>query len=75
MVLGVSRQFRTRKSQGGSTRFHPLEDVVLELVLVRFLVDHPHLVLDTEARFHVVDFHRDVGADLTLHHKARVIMQ
>ena len=46
-----------------------------KLVLVRFLVDHPHLVLDTEARLHVVDFHSDVGTDLTLHHKARVIMQ
>ena len=41
--------------------------------MVPFLVHHAHLVLHAETAFHVVDFDRDVGADLSLHHEARVI--
>ena len=75
MVFRITRQFRARKGKGGSTGLHPLEDVVLELILVGFLINHPHLVLDTESGLYIVDFHGDVWPNLSLDHKARVVVQ
>ena len=75
VVLGITREFRTRQSEVCGTRFHTLQDVVLEFALVRFLVDHAHLVTGAEAFFHIVDFDRDVRAYLALHHEVRRIVQ
>ena len=75
MVLGITRKFRAGQRKRCRTGFYALQDVIFKFVLVRFLVHHAHLVLHTEAAFHVVDLDRDVRANLTLHHKTRVVSQ
>ena len=75
VVLGVTREFRTRKSKVRGTGFYALQNVVFKFVLVRFFVNHTHLVTCTQAFFHVVDFDRDVRADFALHHEVRRVVQ
>ncbi len=75
VVLGITREFRTRQGEVRGTGFYTLQNVVLEFVLVRFFVNNTHLVAGAQPFFHVVDFNRDVRADLALHHEVRRIVQ
>ncbi len=75
VVFRITRQFRTRQGKIGSTRFHTLKDVVFKFILIGFLIHHANLVLGTKALFHVIDFHGNVRANLTLHHEVGCIIQ
>ena len=75
VIFGITRKFGTGKRERRGTRFHTLQYVVLKFTLERFLVHDAHLVLHAESAFHVVDFDRNVGANLSLHHEARLVFQ
>ena len=52
-----------------------MQDVVFEFALERFLVNDTDFVLRTETFIDILDFDRNVRANLTFDHEARVVVQ
>ena len=75
VVFGITSKLRTGQRQVRSTRFYALQDVIFEFALERFLIDDADFVLGAKPFIDVLDFDRDVRADLTLDHEARVVVQ